>query len=166
MHIFISNHRISVVAIISDTNYIINIKYNVLLSYWDTFLRILKAHSNFSVHSPGFKDCLYSNEYPELPLDGLWLVPGVSAACLSTPDTLSVSPCVDTPFQPRVYSCCQHIGVDRTPAQKNVTGSWNRSWLTPSFEPARTHSRIRKHSCCSYMTCDQRWRVHGLSFES
>lgn len=30
------------------------------------------------------------NEFPELLVDGLFIVPYISAACLSTPDTLSM----------------------------------------------------------------------------
>lgn len=37
-----------------------------------------------------------SNEFPELTADGL--VPGISAACLSTPDTLSVRLCAGRLF--------------------------------------------------------------------
>lgn len=42
------------------------------------------------------EDCMTSNEFPELTADGL--VPGISAACLSTPDTLSVRLCAGRLF--------------------------------------------------------------------
>lgn len=131
--------------------------------WWTLRLQTLQLYVIW-VFTLSCKDGLCLNEFPELPPDGLWLVPGVSAACLSTPDTLCVSFSAGRPFHPESETAA-NTWMDRTPAQ-TTQGSRNYSWLIPGFEQAWTHLRIRKHSSPSFATCDQRWWVHRLSSKS
>lgn len=108
-----------------------NIIYNFLLALWPEFyIRILQWMFMLTViwaftHST---DCLYANEFPELPLDGLWLVPGVSAVHLSTPEILSVSLSAGRPSHPRSVTFANLLGwiilLPRT-HNKFLTDSWH-----------------------------------------
>lgn len=84
------------------------------------------------------------NDFPELPLDGPWLVPGVAVAHLSTLDTLSMSLCAGRLFYPgsAAVAMCSHRCPERI----------TRPWGTPDSAQAQTNSR--KPHRPSYTTRD------------
>lgn len=84
------------------------------------------------------------NDFPELPLDGPWLVPGVSAAHLSTPDTLLMSLCAGRLFHPGSAAV--------TMCSRCCSEPITRSWVTPDSAQALANSR--KPCRPSYTTCD------------
>lgn len=117
------------------------------------------------------KDCLYFNELLGLTPDRVRLVPGVSAVCLSTPDTLSVRLCAGRPFHPESTTPANTQGwtpalLPRTLKARQgpeIAPDWLLAW--------RKHGNIsdkwnRKYSYPSYTTCDLRWWGQGLSFKS
>lgn len=93
-------------------------------------------------------------EFPELPVDGLWLVPGVSAAHLSTPDTLSMSLCAARPFH--------HGSVAVACGSNSCSEHVTRPWPSPNFEGKEN---FKKALLSKMLHMTQMWWVHGLRTE-
>lgn len=122
------------------------------------------------------------NDFPELPPDGPWLVPGVSAARLSTPDTLSTSLRASGPFHPGSAAAAM--------CSRRCSERITRPWVTPDSAQVLTNSRkpcrpssttrgpkvissqtdvwavIRGSDDVSVLSLPCVFRFHGLSYRS